>query len=84
MGQHVTLDALREAHQATPFRPFTIHLADGRRFHVPHPEYLSHSPRGRTIIVYNNKPDSFNILDLLLVTDLEIESEPRRGRRKRA
>jgi hypothetical protein len=84
MGQHVTLDALREVHQATPFRPFTIHLADGRRFRVPHPEYLSHAPRGRTIIVYGNKPDSFSILDLLLVTDLELESESPRGRRKRA
>ena len=83
MGQHVTLDALRDAHQATPFQPFTIHLADGRRFRVPHPEYLSYSPRGgRTIIVHGSKPDSFSILDLLLVTELEIETEPRRRRRK--
>jgi hypothetical protein len=67
----MTIEQLRAVHQAAPFRPFTIHVADGRQFHVPHREFLSHSPAGRTVIVYN-KDDSFSILDLLLVTELEI------------
>jgi hypothetical protein len=74
MGQHVTLEALRKVHQATPFRPFTLHLADGRRFRVPHREFLSHGPVGRTVTVYGDD-DSFDILDLLLVTDLEVEPQ---------
>jgi hypothetical protein len=67
----MTIEQLRGVYQARPFRPFTIHLADGRALHVPHSEFLSHSPSGRTIIVYH-ADDSFSIVDLLLVTELEV------------
>ncbi len=67
----MTIEQLRNAHRARPFQPFTIHLADGRNFHVPHPEFLSHAPSGRTAIVHH-ADDSFSIIDLLLVTELEV------------
>ena len=65
------IEQLRQVHQAQPFRPFTIHLADGRTFLVPHREFISYSPSGRTLIVYQ-EDESFSILDLLLVTELEV------------
>ncbi len=69
----MTIQRLQNVHRAKPFHPFTIHLADGRSFRVAHPEFLSHSPTGRTIIVY--QPDeNFSILDLLLVTELEVHA----------
>jgi hypothetical protein len=67
----VTIEQLRAVHQAIPFRPFTIHLADGRRLRMPHREFLSHSPSGRTIIVHH-RDDAFSIIDLLLVTELKV------------
>jgi hypothetical protein len=69
----MTIQQLRAAHQAKPFRPFTIHMADGRSFHVPHPDFLSTSPSGRTVIVYQENED-FSILDLLLLTEIETNS----------
>lgn len=63
----MTVERLRAVHQANPFKPFTVHLADGRSLHVPHREFLSQSPGGRTLIVYH-EDESFSILDLLLVT----------------
>ncbi len=63
------LDRVREGR---PFRPFTLQMADGRSFHVPHPEFLSRSPSGRTIIVYGSGEDDFSILDLLLPTEIEV------------
>jgi hypothetical protein len=69
----MTIEQLRNTYEAIPFRPFTIHLADGRSFLIRHRDYLSHSPSGRTIIVYDDD-DNFSILDLLLVTELEIHS----------
>ncbi len=65
-------DQLRAVREANPFRPFTVHLADGRALHVPHRDYLSMSPGGRTVIVYG-QGDAFSILDLLLVTELAVE-----------
>ena len=67
----MTIQQLRAAHKATPFRPFKVHMADGRHFHVPHPDFLSMSPSGRTIIVYQENED-FSILDLLLMTEIEM------------
>jgi hypothetical protein len=69
----VTVQQLRGAHHATPFRPFTIHMADGRTFDVPHPDFLSMSPSGRTVIIYHGD-EHFSILDLLLMTEIEMKS----------
>jgi hypothetical protein len=69
----MTMEQLRNVHLAQPFRPFTIRMADGRAFLVKHPEYLSHSPTGRTMIVHQDD-DSFSILDLLLVTEIEVHA----------
>jgi hypothetical protein len=80
----MTIDKLRDLHQARPFQPFVIYLADGRNFPVVHPEFLSMSPKERTIVVH--LPDSsMKILDLLLVTSLGPvnERQRHRGRGKR-
>ena len=66
----MTIEQIRKVYEAQPFRPFVLHLADGRNVPVGHREFLALSPSGRTAIVY--QPDeSFNVVDLLLVTDLE-------------
>jgi hypothetical protein len=69
----MTAEQLRAMREAHPFRPFTIHLADGRSLTVPHRDFLSLSPGGRTIIVYHSD-EAFSIVDLLLVTELEIQT----------
>jgi len=69
----MTAEQLRALKEAQPFRPFTIHLADGRAYVVPHRDFVSLSPGGRIIIVYQSD-DSFSILDLFLVTDLEVHA----------
>jgi hypothetical protein len=69
----MTVEQLRAVREANPFRPFTIHLADGRQLAVPHRDFVSQSPSGRTIIVYRGD-ESFNVVDLYLVTDLEVQA----------
>lgn len=70
----MTVERLRDALRAQPFRPFTLHLADGRAIPVRHSEWALASPSGRTTVVIQ-PDDSLNIIDLLLVTDLEF-SQP--------
>ena len=80
----MTIQQLRELRNAQPFQPFVIHLADGRQVPVQHPEFIMWSPSGRTVVVYQ-ADDSMNIIDLLLVTDLELAANgrsSRRGKRK--
>jgi len=72
----VTIDQFRKLLLAQPFQPFLVHLADGRQMSVPHREFASVSPSGRTIII-SQPDDTFEIIDLLLVTSLE--SRPAAG-----
>jgi hypothetical protein len=67
----MTTEQLRSALRSTPFRPFTIRMADGRTFSIAHPDFLSVSPAGRTVVVYH-PDDSASIVDLLLMTELEL------------
>jgi hypothetical protein len=67
----VTVEELRSAHKAAPFRPFTIRMADGLEFRIPHPEFLSILPSGSTAVIYH-PDDSASIVDLLLMTELEL------------
>jgi hypothetical protein len=77
----MTIEQLRTYRDAQPFQPFIIRLADGRQIPVSHREFIMPSPSGRTVLVYQ-PDDTLNVVDLLLVTDLEIK--PRRnGSKKR-
>src|SRR5688572_14669722 len=69
----MTVEQLRTALHAQPFRPFALRMADGRSLTVAHPDFLSISPSGRTVIVYR-EDDSFSIVDLLLVNELDVQA----------
>ncbi len=78
----MTIQQIRNLYDAQPFHPFVIHLADGREIPVHGREFMVSAPNGRTIIVY--QPDSsFNIIDLLLVTDLESRPSSNGARRRK-
>lgn len=72
------IEQLRSVHRAHPFRPFTIHMGDGRKFFVKHPDFISHSESGNTVIVHDAS-DSFSVLDLLLMTELEVHPPTKPG-----
>ena len=71
----MTVEQLRNLHQAQPFRPFAIRMVNGTSYHVPHSEFLSQSPSGRTIIVHH-PDDTFSVIDLLLATELKVDGSP--------
>ncbi|MHB8522918.1 MAG: hypothetical protein ACYDH9_19455 [Limisphaerales bacterium] len=74
------IEELRALHHARPFRPFAIHTADGRTFPIPHSEFLAYDPEGTTIVAMRTNR-TFSILDLDLVTELELL--PANGKSKR-
>jgi hypothetical protein len=78
----VTIEQLRNVYNAQPFQPFVLHLADGRSIGVPHREFMATAPNGRTIVVLQ-PDDQMNIIDLLLVTDIEIKSISKSSTKKR-
>ena len=49
--------------------PFTLCMADGKEYDVPHPDYISLSPKGTFVTVYDDD-EHFYILPLLTMTGL--------------
>jgi hypothetical protein len=68
----MTIEQMRITREANPFLPFTVRLADGRSFRVPHRDYLSISPSNRIVVIYQ-ADGSANVLDVLLVTELTLD-----------
>ena len=54
-----------------PFRPFDVHLADGRSIRVHHPDLLSPSPTGRELVIWS-ADGSFNLVDANQVTSVAL------------
>jgi hypothetical protein len=80
----MTIKQMRTFYDAQPFRPFIIHLADGRDIPINHREFIMAAPSGRTVSVYQ-PDDTLNVVDLLLVTDLEVKPPANgAGRRRKA
>lgn len=77
----MTTEALRRLHTARPFQPFYLRLGDGQELPVEHPEFLAYAPSSRTATVYFDD-GSFEIVDLLLVTGLEVRNGRRPHRRR--
>ena len=69
----MTIEQVKNLYNAAPFKPFVIHMADGREIPVKHREFMATAPSGRTVVVYE-PDDSFNIVDLLLVTSFEVKN----------
>ena len=67
------IEKIRQVLHAQPFRPFKIHLADGGRVPVAHEDFVALDPIGREMIVYL-ADGSHQILDVLLVTRLEVKA----------
>lgn len=78
----MTLIKLREFYDAQPFQPLVMHLADGRSIKVLHREFMSFAPSGRTVVVHQ-PDDRMNVIDVMLVTDLEVKANGSRRRNKK-
>ena len=74
----MTSDKVKEILRSEPFQPFIVHLADGRSLNVRHPEQMAISPSGRIAYVFvsDDQHDSGRHLDALMITDIEVRSEP--------
>ncbi len=71
----MTKEAMREQVYRSPFRPFTVRLADGRGCHVPAADHVSLSPGGRTLVIYTGEGgEAVRLIDVALVLEVEAAS----------
>ena len=53
-------------------------MVDGRSFAVAYPDWVMVSPTGRTAIIFE-KDDSYSVIDLALMSELEVPSTKNAG-----
>ena len=63
----MNLDQIRKR-VSNGFRPFVLHLSDGRKFRVPHPEFIL---LGRNVVVVLGKDDLVEIIDADYIVSVE-------------
>ena len=73
----MTIEQIRKAYQARPFKPFTLRTGGGREYYVPHPEFMLINAPGRTIIVVDQEDGAAELIDLLLVESLHFNNRRR-------
>ena len=66
------LQEIRELTRLAPFRPFTLHLADGRQLKVPHPDFVW-LPRPGVFYYYHSKKRFGERINPLLIVSVESE-----------
>jgi hypothetical protein len=60
----MVIDSIREFNRTLTFVPYEIHMTSGERYTVPHPDFISISPKGSYVVVIdrNDRPHHLNAL----------------------
>jgi hypothetical protein len=84
MVRSVKADEIRRLVHTRPFRPFVVHVSDGGGLPVKHEDFVALAPSGREMIVYrHDRPDDYEVVDLRLVSRLEVTVRTRPRKRAR-
>jgi hypothetical protein len=66
---------VRKLAHATPFVPFTIHLADGGRLRVPTVDHIAVPPTGGRIFIFG-EDERYDVISPLMITRVTVDREP--------
>lgn len=59
---------IKEFARAIPFESFIVQMNDGRRFTIEHSDYVSVSPRGSKVIIYDKDENEIHLSGLLVAS----------------
>ena len=79
----MVIDSIREFNRTVPFTPYEIHTASGERYRVPHPDFISISPKGSFVVVIDAKDRPHHLSSLLIERASLLNSQSRRRDSKR-
>jgi hypothetical protein len=71
----MTADEIRRRITALPFRPFRLHIADGRAIAVHARDFILVSPLGLVVDVFQPN-EEHDIIDTALITSISFDPPP--------
>jgi hypothetical protein len=78
----VVIQSIREFNRTVPFVPYELHTASGERYAVPHPDFISISPRGSFVVVIDARERPHHLNALLIERASLLNGRPRRKARR--
>jgi hypothetical protein len=75
----MVIESIRQFNRSVLFVPYEIHMASGEKYRVPHPDFISVSPRGNYVIVIDAK-DRPHHLNAVLIERASLLNGHRRRR----
>ena len=80
----MVIESIREFNRAVPFKPYEIRMASGERYVVPRADFVSVSPRGSFVIVFDDNEHPYHLSALLIESASPLNGHQRRKPRKRS
>ena len=80
----MVIESIREFNRAVPFVAYEIHMASGERYTVPHPDFISISPRGSYVVLIDAKDRPHHLNAWLIERASPLKNPSRRNPRKRS
>ena len=78
----VVISSIREFNRAVPFTPYEIRTASGERYTVPHPDFISISPKGSFVVLIDRKERPHHLNSLLIERASLLNSHRRRDTKR--
>ncbi|MEO7318630.1 MAG: hypothetical protein ABIZ56_06555 [Chthoniobacteraceae bacterium] len=79
----MNLEEIRKRQHASPFRPFVLHLSDGRNAMVDHPELIIVPPDDADTVIVWELPGGSRILDAGAIVEISLlQTKNGRGKSK--
>jgi hypothetical protein len=79
----MVIDSIREFNRNVPFTPYEIQTVSGDRYTVPHPDFISISPKGSFVVVIDAKEHPHHLSSLLIERASLLNSHGRRKSSRR-
>ena len=76
-------ESIRTFNHAVPFQPYEIRMASGERHRVPHPDFISISPKGSFVVIIDAKERPHHLSTLLIEEAVSANGHARHKARKR-
>ena len=75
----MVIDSIRAFNHAVPFQPYEIRMTSGESHRVPHPDFISISPKGSFVVIIDAKERPHH-LSTLLIEEAVLLAGPRQRR----
>jgi hypothetical protein len=80
----MVIGSIREFNRAVPFVPYEIRMVGGERYTVPHPDFISISPKGTFVVIIDAKDRPHHLSAFLIERASPLNGHHRRKAGKRS